>query len=64
MGLMEVGEPKEVTHEDFLRVLEERTLKAFGLTLEQFADRLHKGELDPESPRVAALAMFLRARTR
>jgi hypothetical protein len=56
-------EPKELDRDDFLAFLEERVQEAFGMTLAEFTESLRRGELDPEKPQVASLAILVGARS-
>ena len=59
---MSAVEPVELSQDDFLQFLEERIQEAFGMSLEEFVAGLQDGSLDPESPRVAVLAVLVGAR--
>jgi hypothetical protein len=56
-----LAEPRELSQEDFIAVLEERVQGSLGMSLAEFVAALHEGELDPESPRVAELALLVGA---
>jgi hypothetical protein len=60
--MSELAEPRELSEDDFIALLEERVQAAFGMTLAQFVESLRKGNLDPEAPRVTELAMLAGAR--
>jgi hypothetical protein len=59
-----VAEPRELSREEFIELLEERVQAALDMTLDQFIAALEEGRLDPEAPRVAGLAILVGARTR
>jgi hypothetical protein len=48
-----------MTQDDFEALLEERAQASFGMSLSEFVAALRAGKLDPESPRVAELALLL-----
>jgi hypothetical protein len=58
-----VAEPRELSQEDFIALLEERVQACLGITLAEFVAQLNAGELDPEAPRVAELAILVGAPT-
>lgn len=45
-------------------MLEERVQACLGITLEEFVEQLNRGTLDPESPRVAEIAILVGAPVR
>ncbi len=51
-------EPIEVTWEEFERLLDERTRRDFGMSLEEFAAAWDAGEL-PDTPSVMNIAILL-----
>ena len=55
------AEPQELSQEDFEALLEERVRAAFDMSLSEFVAALRDGTLDPESPRVAELALLVSA---
>lgn len=55
---------RELSQEDFIAVLEERVQACLGITLEEFVEQLNRGTLDPESPRVAEIAILVGAPVR
>jgi hypothetical protein len=55
-------EPRELDSEDFRVLLDERVRRALGISLQQFIEQLRAGELDPESPEIAGLAILVGAR--
>lgn len=57
-----IAEPRELSREDFLALLDERVREALGMSLEDFVAQLKSGDLDPESPGVASLAILVDAR--
>jgi hypothetical protein len=56
-----IAEPRELSQEDFIALLEERVQASLGMSLEEFVAALREGELDPESPQVAGLALLVGA---
>jgi hypothetical protein len=56
-------EAKELSQKEFRRLLEKRVQESFDMSLTDFTAALSDGRLDPESPRVAGLAILLGART-
>jgi hypothetical protein len=58
------AEPKELSREEFAVLLEERVYESLNMSVSDFIARLEDGRLDPESPRVASLAILVGARTR
>ncbi len=56
-----VAEPEELSQEDFTALLEERIRASLGMSLAEFVTALRNEELDPESPRVAELALLVGA---
>ena len=61
---MSIAEPRELDREDFAAFLDERVRASLGMSLAEFVAALRSGELDPESPRVASLAILVDARPR
>ena len=59
-----VAEPRELSREEFAELLEERVQASLNMSLADFVAALEEGRLDPESPRVADLAILVGARTR
>jgi hypothetical protein len=59
---MSVAEPRELSQQDFVALLEERVRASLGISLDEFVAQLRSGELDPESPGVASLAILVDAR--
>jgi hypothetical protein len=59
-----VVEPQELSGDEFRALLEERLRETLAMTLEEFAEGLAEGRLDPESPEVAGLAILVAPRTR
>jgi hypothetical protein len=58
------AEPRELSHEEFVELLEQRVRGSLNMTLAEFITALEEGRLDPESPRVAGLAILVGARAR
>jgi hypothetical protein len=58
------AEPKELSREEFAVLLEERVQASLNMSVPEFIARLEDGRLDPESPRVANLAILVGARAR
>lgn len=56
--------PKELSEEDFRLVLDGRVRRTLDMSLEDFTAALKDGRLDPESPKVAGLAVLVDSRTR
>jgi hypothetical protein len=54
--------PKELSEEEFRRVLDERVSRTLHMNLDEFAAALREGRLDPEEPRVAGLAILVNER--
>lgn len=61
-AMTSIAEPREFTPEDFLALLDERVRGTLGISLDEFVAQLKSGELDPESPGVASLAILVDAR--
>jgi hypothetical protein len=61
---MSIAEPRELDREEFWAFLDQRVQASLGITLEQFIAALESGELDPELPQVAGLAILVGARAR
>jgi hypothetical protein len=59
-----VAEPRELSHQEFVELLEQRVQVSLNMTLTQFIAALEEGRLDPEFPRVAGLAILVGARAR
>jgi hypothetical protein len=63
MGLRSATiEPKELSGDDLRALLDVEIRQAFGMSLTEFTAALERGDLDPESPRVAGLAVLVGAR--
>jgi hypothetical protein len=58
------AEPKELSREEFAELLEERVQASLNMSTSEFIAGLEDGRLDPESPRVASLAIRVGARAR
>lgn len=58
-----VAEPRELDRDDFRAFLDARIQATLGMTVGEFIVALESGKLDPESPRVASLAILVGART-
>jgi len=56
-----IAEPTELSREDFTDLLEGRVQAALDMSLSSFVAALRDGQLDPESPRVAELAILVGA---
>jgi len=52
-------EPKELTEDEFRALLEERVQRTLGMSLSDFKAALREGKLDPDSSRVAGLAILV-----
>jgi hypothetical protein len=52
-----------LSQEDFMVLLEERVAASLHMSVADFIARLDAGELDPEAPRVADLAILVGERT-
>lgn len=52
-------QPKELNQREFERLLEERAQRTLGMSLPEFKAALREGRLDPESSRVAGLAILV-----
>ena len=52
------GEPIELTWEEFERLLDERTRRDFGMSIEEFTAAWDAGEL-PDTPAVMNIAILL-----
>ena len=57
-------EARELSQEEFRSFLERRVRESLNMSLSDFMTALEEGRLDPESPRVAGLAILLGAGTR
>lgn len=57
-------EPRELSNAEMEKVLDERTQRTLGMSLSEFRIALKEGELDPESSRVAGLAILVGERAR
>jgi hypothetical protein len=55
-------EPRELERDEFRRLLELRVQGSLGMSLSEFIRALREGRLDPESPKVAGLAILVGAR--
>lgn len=56
------AEPRELDQDEFRQFLEDRVRASLGISLTEFIAALDEGRLDPESPRVAGLAILVGAR--
>jgi hypothetical protein len=56
------AEARELNQEEFRELLEGRVRESLNMSLSEFMAALKDGRLDPESPRVASLAILLGAR--
>jgi hypothetical protein len=56
------AEPRELDQDEFRQLLEGRIQASLGMSLGEFIVALRERRLDPESPRVAALAILVGAR--
>lgn len=54
--------PKELSDDEFRRVLSERVARTLHMDLDEFTAALRDGSLDPEEPRVAGLAILVNER--
>ena len=57
-------EPKELSENEFQELLEQRAQRTLGMSLAEFIAALREGRLDPESSRVAGLALLVGERPR
>jgi hypothetical protein len=55
---------RELGEDEFLQLLEERVVTSLNMSLTDFITALDAGKLDPESPRVADLAILVGAPAR
>ncbi len=55
---------KELSRADLIVLLDETVRASLGMSLADFREGLEAGRIDPESPRVAGLAILVGARTR
>jgi hypothetical protein len=56
-------QPKELNREEFLAFIDARVQATLDMSVDEFMAALESGKLDPESPRVAGLAILVGART-
>ena len=61
-GKHDQPETVELTEDAFRAFIEKRVEESVGLPLDEFREQLADGRLDPESPRVAELAILVGAR--
>lgn len=54
---------KELTQEELRSLLEGEVRTVTGMSLDEFTAALEQGRLDPETPRIAGLAILVGART-
>ena len=57
------AEPIELDGNDFRQLLEERVQASLGMSVGEAVLALREHRLDPESPRIAGLAILVGART-
>ena len=60
---MEIAEPIELDRDEFWTFLDARVRATLDMSLPDFIEGLRLGELDPEEPQVAGLAILVGART-